>query len=103
MNHVTKRMGTNLGKLVKDMKGKKLEDGKGISGKGRLTIARIDAMQNLYGRTIRDKKGDSAKMLITPSMKIVRKVNEVGAVINATLRLVQKHTSQQNHHSVQRS
>ena len=47
---------------IKDMKGTKLEDGKGISGKGRLTIARIDAMQNFYGRTIRDNEGDSAKM-----------------------------------------
>ena len=62
VKHVTKRMGTNLRKLVKDLKGKKLEDGKGISGKGRLTIARIDAIQNFYGRTIRNNKGNAERM-----------------------------------------
>ena len=62
VNHVTKRMGTNLRKLIKDLKGKKLKDGKGISGKGRLTLARVDAMQNFYGRTIRDNKGNASKM-----------------------------------------
>ena len=37
--------------------GKKLEDGKGIGGRGRLTAVRIDAMQNFYGKAIRDNKG----------------------------------------------
>ncbi|XP_057313669.1 uncharacterized protein LOC130654985 [Hydractinia symbiolongicarpus] len=61
VNHVTKRMGTNLRKLVKDMKGKKLDDGKGIGGKGCLTLARIDVMQNFYGRTICNNKGNAEK------------------------------------------
>ena len=39
-------MGTNLHLLIKEYKGKKLEDGKGLSGKGRLTISRIDAIQS---------------------------------------------------------
>ena len=55
-------MGTNLRSLVKEYKGKKLEDGKGLSSKGRLTIARIDAIQNFYGRTIRDNKNNPEKM-----------------------------------------
>ena len=42
--------------------GKKLSDGKGLSGKGRLTCKRIDAMQNFYGRAIRDNEGDAKAM-----------------------------------------
>ena len=38
--------------------GKKLADGKGLSGKGRLTLARIDAIQNIFGKAIRKNKGD---------------------------------------------
>ena len=38
--------GTNLHLLIKEYKGKKLEDGKGLSGKGRFTISRIDAIQS---------------------------------------------------------
>ena len=62
VNYVTKRMGTNLRRLVKEYKGKKLEDGKSLSGKGRLTNARRDAIQNFYGRAIRDSKGNTEKM-----------------------------------------
>ena len=54
VNHVTKQMSGNLRRLVKEFKGKKLEDGKDIGRKARLTNVRIDAMQNFYGRTIRD-------------------------------------------------
>ena len=39
--------------------GKKLSDGKGIGGKGQLTLARIDAIQSFYCKTICDFKGDS--------------------------------------------
>ena len=42
--------------------GKKLADGKGIGGKGRLTIARIDTMQCFFGLAIRNNKGDSNAM-----------------------------------------
>ena len=45
------------------MKGKKIEDGKGIGGEGRLTNARIDAKQIFYGRNIYDNKGDTSKCL----------------------------------------
>ena len=62
VNHVTKRMGSNLRRLVKKYKGK-FEDGKGIAGKRRLTDARIDAIQNFYGSSVRDK-GDVPKMSV---------------------------------------
>ena len=39
-----------------------LEDGKGIGGKGRLTNARIDTIQNFHERRIGDNKGDVPKM-----------------------------------------
>lgn len=42
--------------------GKKLDDGKGIGGRGRLTAVRIDAMQNFYGKAIRDNKGNATAM-----------------------------------------
>ena len=55
-------MGANLRRLVKEYKGKKLEDGKSFSGKGRLINARINAIQNFYGRAISNNKGNTEKM-----------------------------------------
>ena len=37
---------------------KKLADGKGLAGAGRLTLARVDTMQNFYGRALRDNKNN---------------------------------------------
>ena len=62
VNHVTKRMGTNLHRLIKEYKGKKLGDGKVLSGKGRLKISRIDAIQSFYGHAIHNNKGNLKKM-----------------------------------------
>ena len=42
--------------------GKKLADGKGLSGKDRFTLARIDAMQNVSGKAIRKNKGNPQNM-----------------------------------------
>ena len=39
-----------------------MSDGKGISGRGRLTNTRIDALQSLYGYTIRSNKNDPEAM-----------------------------------------
>ena len=36
-----------------------MDDGKGIGGRDRLTAVRIDAMQNFYGKAIRDNKGNA--------------------------------------------
>lgn len=54
IGHIQKRMGTRLRRLCKDKKGNKLEDGKGIRGKGRLTDSVIDELQSYYGKAIRD-------------------------------------------------
>ena len=50
MGHVQKRMGTALRKLKKDVKG--------LGGKGKLTKALIDKLQNYYGIAIRSNVGD---------------------------------------------
>ena len=55
VNHITKRMGTNLRRLIKENKGKKTWDGKDLSGKGRLS--RIDAIQSFYRHAIHNNKG----------------------------------------------
>ena len=58
VGHVQKRLGTALRKYKADKKGKKLSDGKGVGGRGRLTDKIIDKMQNYYGKAIRGNKGD---------------------------------------------
>ena len=62
IGHVQKRMGTRLRSATNKKKGVKLKDGKGLSGRGRLTHARIDFFQCLYGRAIRNNPGDAAAM-----------------------------------------
>ena len=56
-------MGTNFCALVKEYKRKKLADGKLLSGKVHLRVIRIHAIQNFFGRAIRDNKGNPTKML----------------------------------------
>lgn len=51
--HVQKRMGTRLRNRKKELSGKKLSDGKPISGKGRLTDKVIDKIAEYYGKAIR--------------------------------------------------
>ena len=58
VGHVQKRMGTGLRDILKTNKGKKLGDGKGISGRNRLTKKRIDSLQNYYGKAVRNNIGD---------------------------------------------
>ena len=53
IGHVQKRVGSRLRNLVKDTRGKKLSDGKPLSGKGRLTMKAINKLQNYYGMAIR--------------------------------------------------
>ena len=40
------------------MKGKKLSDGKGVNGKGRLKVKVIDKMQNYNEKVIKENKGN---------------------------------------------
>lgn len=56
VGHIQKRMGTQLRNLKKTLSGKKLEDGKGIGGYGRLTDALINKLQIYYGNAIREHK-----------------------------------------------
>lgn len=46
-------MGTRLRNLKKDLKTKKLSDGKTIGGKGRLTDKKIDQIASFYGNAVR--------------------------------------------------
>ena len=54
VNHVSKRMGTALRKLVDVSKAKK----ESISGKGKLTQDKIKKIQNYYGRAIKEHSND---------------------------------------------
>lgn len=53
VGHVQKRMGARLRKLKLEYKSKKLEDGRSLSGKGRLTDAIINKLTVYYGNAIR--------------------------------------------------
>ena len=89
----------NLRRFLKEYKGKKLEDGKGLSRKGRLTNARIKATQNFYGRAIRSNKVNTRKMskesnqfyivmlalLANPCIHTNHKVIKVGEATKGTL------------------
>ena len=65
IGHVQKRVGSRLRKLKSANKGLKLDDGKGLAGKGRLTDSKIDVLQNYYGLAIRENLDDVTKMANT--------------------------------------
>ena len=54
IGHIQKRVGGRLRRLVKDYKGRKLDDGKSIGGRGRLSQKEIDSLQVYYGKAIRE-------------------------------------------------
>ena len=58
VGHVQKRVGGRLRNLKSKYRKKKLSDGKGIGGRGRLTDKMIDTMQNYYGLAIRKNKNN---------------------------------------------
>ena len=58
IGHIQKRMGGRLRRKKKDLKGKKLADGKTIGGRNRLTDNLIDTFQRYYGKALRQNKGD---------------------------------------------
>lgn len=62
IGHVQKRMGTRLRRLKTSYKGKKLQDGKSLDGKNRLTEAVIDQIQNYYGMAIRQNVNSAENM-----------------------------------------
>ncbi|XP_070579632.1 uncharacterized protein [Ptychodera flava] len=62
VGHIQKRMGTHLRKLVEEHKGKKLEDGRALTGRNRLTNHLINAFQVFYGIALRSNKGNVEEM-----------------------------------------
>ena len=58
VGHVQKRVGSRLRTLKENMKGVKLDDGKKLTGKGRLTNQVMNTLQNYYGLAIRQNKGN---------------------------------------------
>ena len=62
VGHIQKRLGTALRKYKISMKGKKLQDGKTVGGKARLTDKVIDKMQNFFGQVIRNNSGAKENM-----------------------------------------
>ena len=69
VRHIQKRLVYRLRTLRQTYKSKKLSDGKGISGKGRLTDRAINLLQNYFGMAIRQNRD-------VPSMK-----KAIGAVL----------------------
>ena len=60
VRHIQKRLGCCLCTLRQTYKGKKLSDGKGILGKGRLTDRAINLLQNYFGMAIRQNSDVSS-------------------------------------------
>ena len=58
VGHIQKRMGGRLKRKKRDLKGKKLTDGKTIGGSGHLSDSLIDTFQRYYGKALRQNKGD---------------------------------------------
>ena len=53
IGHIQKRVGGRLRALKLKMRGRKLSDGKGIAGKGRLTDSAVNKLQNYFGIALR--------------------------------------------------
>ena len=60
--HYQKRTGNWLRQKRKDLKGVKLPDGIGVSGRGRLTDKVINTLQNYVGMAIRQNSNDITEM-----------------------------------------
>lgn len=85
LGHVQKRMGAGLLELKKDKR--KLDDGKGIGGKGRLTKKMVEKIQNNYGYAIRGNVGNQSAMK-----------NAIMAVLKHTV--IEKDVSLDDQHSL---
>ena len=62
IGHMQKRVGSRLRRLVQVNKGKLLEDGKKLNGKGRLTLKAINSLQNYFGIALRQNTSTVADM-----------------------------------------
>ena len=63
IGQVQKRVGSRLRKLCKQYQGKKLSDGKPLTGKNRSTSSAIDTLQNYYGMAIRKNTHSVTEMV----------------------------------------
>ncbi|KAJ4431836.1 hypothetical protein ANN_20442 [Periplaneta americana] len=63
VGHIQKRMGGRLMKLKRELKGKKLEDGKLLGGQHRLTDKEIHTLKIYYRKAIRDNVGLDVKAM----------------------------------------
>ncbi|GFX35095.1 uncharacterized protein TNCV_2330351 [Trichonephila clavipes] len=77
VGHIQKRMGARLRKLKTMNRGKKLSDGKSISGKNRLTDKFIDTITTYYGNAIR---------IIAPLVICVRPYGQFIVIIGPLMR-----------------
>ena len=91
VGHIQKRLGTNLRDLKTKYRGKKLADGKGIGGAGRLTDKIIDKMQNHYGSAIRNNKGKLESMHDSIQSILKHMVEEEGKFLEEQHALCPKH------------
>lgn len=71
IGHYQKRSGTALRRKLKEYKGLKLSDGKALSGRGRLTIERVDYFQFLFGRAIKANLDTSPEEMSRAIMAIL--------------------------------
>ena len=63
IEHVGKRFGYQMRRLKISIRGKKLNDGKGVFGKGRLTLKLITSMQTYYTGAIRNNPTSLCEMI----------------------------------------
>jgi len=62
IGHIQKRMGNSLRTYKKKVKGSRLADGGSVGGRGRLTDAVIDSLQNYYGYAIKGNTNNLKSM-----------------------------------------
>ena len=67
-----KENGDSSKKLIKDLRGKKLEDGKPVGGRGWLTDVKVNQFQRYYGRAIRANIGNVEKMMLPKVQEVQR-------------------------------
>ena len=53
IDHIQKRLGSRLRRLIQFYKGKVLDDDKKLTGKGRLTVKAMNQLQNYFGLAVR--------------------------------------------------
>ena len=91
VGHVRKRCGTRLRKIINENQGKKLDDGKGIGGAGKLTKKKIATLQNYFGFSVRQNSNNLERMRATLWQSYItwHQVMKIHSIIFALKFLVQ--------------